>query len=87
MTDQLLDLSSKEGTVLDRLGDAEDTIRRVLRDADEMLRLHLVHDGTLPCGRSMRAVVYDLTDIVLLALAASRYRRMKETPRERGMKA
>jgi hypothetical protein len=77
LTDQLLDLSSKEGSVLDRLGDAEETIRRVLRDADEMLRLHLVHDGTLPCGRSVRSVVYDLTDIALLALAAARYRSMK----------
>jgi hypothetical protein len=77
MTEQVLGLYSKEGTVLDRLGDAEETIRRVLRDADEMLRLHLVHDGALPCGRSVRGVVYDLTDIVLLALAAARYRRMK----------
>jgi hypothetical protein len=77
MTEQVLGLYSKEGTVLDRLGDAEETIRRVLRDADEMLRLHLVHDGSLPCGRSVRAVVYDLTDIVLLALAAARYRRMQ----------
>jgi hypothetical protein len=77
MTDQLLDLSSQEGTVLDRLGDAEETIRQVLKDADEMLRLHLVYDGTLPCGRSARRIVYDLTDIVLLALAAARYRRMK----------
>jgi hypothetical protein len=31
MTDQLLDLSSKEDTVLDWLGDAEETIRQVLR--------------------------------------------------------
>jgi hypothetical protein len=77
MTEQVLDLSSKEATVLDRLGDAEETIRQVLRDADEMLRLHLVHDGKLPCGRSVRGVVYDLTDVVLLALAAARYRRMK----------
>jgi hypothetical protein len=42
-----------------------------------MLRLHLVHDDTLPCGRSVRGIVYDLTDIVLLALAAARYRSMK----------
>jgi hypothetical protein len=77
MAEQVLSVSSKEGTVLDRLGDAEETIRRVLSDADEMLRLHLVHDGTLPCGRSVRGIVYDLTDIVLLALAAARYRRMK----------
>jgi hypothetical protein len=52
MTDQLLDVSSKEGTALDRLGDAEETIRQVLKDADEMQRLHLVHDGTLPCGEA-----------------------------------
>ena len=70
-------LSSKEDSVLDRLGAAEETIRGVLRDADEMLRLHLVHDGVLQNGRSVRAVVYDLTDIVLLALAAARCRRMQ----------
>jgi hypothetical protein len=77
MTEQVLGPWSKEGSVLDRLGDAEETIRRVLRDADEMLRLHLVHDDTLPCGRSVRGIVYDLTDIALLALAAARYRSMK----------
>jgi hypothetical protein len=77
MTEQVLGLSSKEGTVLDRLGDAEETIRQVLRDADEILRLHLVHDGKLPCGRSVRGIVYDLIDIASLALAAARYRRMK----------
>jgi hypothetical protein len=35
MTEQVLGLSSKERTVLDRLGDAEETIRQVLKDADE----------------------------------------------------
>jgi hypothetical protein len=64
MAEQVVGLS-KGVSVLDRLGDAEETIRRVLRDADEMIRLHLVHDGTLPCGRSVRGVVYDLTDVVL----------------------
>jgi hypothetical protein len=49
----------------------------VLKDADEMLRLHLVHDDLLPCGRSVRGIVYDLTDVALLALAAARYRSMK----------
>ena len=77
MTEPVLDRSSREGTVLDRLGDAEETIRQVLKGADKVLRLHLVHDGKLPCGRSVRGIVYDLTDIVLLALAAARYRRMK----------
>jgi hypothetical protein len=77
MREQVLDLSSKEGTVLDRLGDAEETIRQVLRDADEMLRLHPVHDDVLPCGRTVQAVVYDLTEVALLALAAARCRRMK----------
>jgi hypothetical protein len=75
MTEQ--GLRRKKGFVLDRLGDAEETIRRVLRDADEMLRLPLFHDDVLPCGRSVRGIVYKLTDIVLLALAAARYRRMK----------
>jgi hypothetical protein len=66
MTEQVLGLPSRERSVLERLGDAEETIPRVLRDADEMMRLHLVHDGTLPCGRWARGVVQDLTDIVCL---------------------
>jgi hypothetical protein len=72
MTDQVMSLSTDGDSVLGRLPGAEETIRRVLRDADEMLRLHLVHDGKLPSGRSGRAVVYDLTDVALLALGAAR---------------
>lgn len=53
MTD-LLDPFSKKGSVLGRLPDAEETIRQILRHADETLRLHLVHDGVL--GRSNRSV-------------------------------
>jgi hypothetical protein len=56
MTEQGLGLSSKQGTVLDRLGDAEETIRRVLRDADEMLRLHLT--ARFRAGGACGSIVY-----------------------------
>jgi hypothetical protein len=80
MADHVVSLSSKEDSVLGTLSGAEETIRRVLRDADEMLRLHLVHDGSLPCGRSVRAIVYDLTDVALLALGAARRAALVERP-------
>ena len=72
MTEQVISLSRKDDSVLDRLPGPEETIRQVVRNADEMLRLQLIHDGTLPSRRSVRAVVYDLTDVALLALAAAR---------------
>jgi hypothetical protein len=73
MTKQPRGLSIEGDSILDRLREAEETIRQILRDADTMLTLPCIH-GVLPCGRTVRAVVCDLTDVALLALAAARYR-------------
>lgn len=61
MTDQYIDLRW-----------SPDAIRRTLEESMEMLGSHFVVDAELRNGRSVREVVYDLTDIAIYALSEGR---------------